>query len=325
MASCHFVRVANKILNVNTLIDLYFIGSHDASASWWHVHVPLLDQKNAANLIFPATIKCASQVNMLYFQAIMHFSGSTMQSKNSARNNADMEVRYIEVRSKTYGQKNNPVYKKSILMYRYFLLCISISCLLLQGCSFISPSAAPSTHLNSSEAMQTAWIRHQKQINTITGWQLTGRIGVKTGKNAEAVNVNWQRQNQQYVLIFSGPFGKVLAKLSGSTDGSSVLLLPGKPAITGASTESLIKQAIGMDIPTNELTSWITGIPASGQPTKIRLNTSGRMDQLNQKNWHITYSNYILLNNYILPSYISAVKKNMEITIALRWQSLSTS
>ena len=210
-------------------------------------------------------------------------------------------------------------------MYRYFWLCISIGYLLLQGCSSIPPSTVPSTQLNSSEAIQTAWIRHQKQINTITGWQLTGRIGVKTKKNAEAVNINWQRQNQQYVLIFSGPFGKVLAKLSGSTDGSSVLSLPGKPAITGTSTESLIKQAIGMDIPTDELISWITGIPAPEQSKKISLNTSGRLNRLNQKNWHITYSDYILLDNCILPSYISAVKKDMKITIALRWQSLSTS
>ena len=33
MASCHFIRVANKILNVNTLIYWDFIGSHDAFAS----------------------------------------------------------------------------------------------------------------------------------------------------------------------------------------------------------------------------------------------------------------------------------------------------
>ena len=44
--------VANKILNVNAWIYLYFIGSHDAFTSWWHFHVPLLDRKNAQSPVF---------------------------------------------------------------------------------------------------------------------------------------------------------------------------------------------------------------------------------------------------------------------------------
>ena len=63
----HFVRVANKILNVNTLIYWYFIGSHDAFASWWHFHVPYVDQKNASNLASLVEIECVSETNVLYF------------------------------------------------------------------------------------------------------------------------------------------------------------------------------------------------------------------------------------------------------------------
>ena len=69
--------VANKILNVNTLIYLYFIGSHDAFASWWHFHVPHVDQKNALNLVSLVETECVSETNVLYFQSFMHFSGST--------------------------------------------------------------------------------------------------------------------------------------------------------------------------------------------------------------------------------------------------------
>ena len=78
MASCHFVRVANKILIVNTLIYSYFIGSHDANASWWHFH-PHADQKNASRLVFPVEILCEFEINILSLQHLMRFSGSTIE------------------------------------------------------------------------------------------------------------------------------------------------------------------------------------------------------------------------------------------------------
>ena len=69
--------VANKILNVNTLIYLYFIGPHDAFASWWHFHVPLLETKNALYFVSLVETECIFETNVLYFQSVMHFSGPT--------------------------------------------------------------------------------------------------------------------------------------------------------------------------------------------------------------------------------------------------------
>ena len=70
--------VANKILNVNTLIYLYFIGSHDAFASWRHFHVPLLDQKNASRPVFLVEILREFEENAPFLKHIMRFSGPTI-------------------------------------------------------------------------------------------------------------------------------------------------------------------------------------------------------------------------------------------------------
>ena len=51
--------VANKILSINTRFYPYFIGSHDAFASWWHFPVPLLDQ--------PPNRLCKPQTSFLLF------------------------------------------------------------------------------------------------------------------------------------------------------------------------------------------------------------------------------------------------------------------
>ena len=42
------------------------------------MEVPYVDQKNASNFVSLVEIEYVSETNVLYFQSVMHFSGSTI-------------------------------------------------------------------------------------------------------------------------------------------------------------------------------------------------------------------------------------------------------
>jgi len=214
---------------------------------------------------------------------------------------------------------------QSFSLKRYILILSACFVLMLQGCSTMQQTEASRVKL-TSEQIQQAWLKHKLIMKSVKQWHINGRAGIRTSQRSGSVNFQWQQNNPAYELTFSGPFGELLAQLSGHTNGLSHLLMPGKPSITDQSGELLVWRATGWHIPFNALQYWVLGIPAPDARTghKITLNSQGQLAQLQQFGWQIVYTKYVILNNYILPSHISITRPDIAVRLVIIWKKITS-
>lgn len=185
----------------------------------------------------------------------------------------------------------------------------------------LTQPAAPDIVLNTPQEIQVAWKKHEAGISRINQWHITGRAGVRTAKESGSVSLNWQQKQQHYTLIFNGPFGRVLAQLTGDMQGDSTLSIPGHPSVIDTSGERLVAKATGWDIPFNALRYWVLGIPVpqKNSVAKLQLNGQGQLASLLQSGWQITYSHYVLVDRYVLPSRMKIMGQGISVLLIINW------
>lgn len=164
------------------------------------------------------------------------------------------------------------------MMLRYSLL---IALLFIGGC----------VHRGSLTPPQDIQ-EHQRQLQAIGGWQLTGKLGIRTADDSGSASLKWDQQLANYQINLSGPLGQKRMIITGTPDKVR-LEQTGEPAQEAKTAEALIKKAVGWTLPVAQLTYWVRGIPAPKlRITHLQQNADGLLDQLSQGNWNLTYSNY---------------------------------
>ena len=211
------------------------------------------------------------------------------------------------------------------MLNRCAIIFICLAVLSLQGCSVLTQPVAPHDVLTSARSKQVAWYQHRDKINKIKQWDIVGRAGVITSKNSGSVSLDWQQKQQHYTLTFSGPFGRVLAQLSGDIGGHSTLIMPGHSPIVDVSGERLVARATGWDIPFDALHYWVLGLPVprESKTTDLQINAQGRLDHLSQLGWQVAYSRYVVVHQYILPSHLRLTGHGVIVTLVINWQSVN--
>lgn len=168
-------------------------------------------------------------------------------------------------------------------------------------------------------------LEHQRQLQAIDNWQLTGKLGIRTADYSGSASVTWAQQIGNYQINLSGPLGQKRMIITGTPEQVR-LEQTGEPAQEAKTAEELIKQSAGWTLPVAQLTYWVRGLPAPKlRITYLQQNESGLIAQLIQDNWNITYSNYRdqMFNGAAipLPGKITAEYKDVRLTLVIRgWQ-----
>ncbi len=168
-------------------------------------------------------------------------------------------------------------------------------------------------------------LEHQRQLQNIGDWQLTGKLGVRTSDESGSASLKWDQQATRYQINLSGPLGQKRMIITGEP-GSVRLEQTGEPMQQAKTAEALIKKSVGWTLPVAQLAYWVRGVPAPKlRITHFQQNTNGLLDQLHQGGWIITYSNY-RDHHYNgltlpLPGKITAEYKDVRLILAIRnWQ-----
>lgn len=197
-----------------------------------------------------------------------------------------------------------------ILRASLFLLTL----LLLSGC----------VHQGSLTPPQDV-LEHQRQVQAISDWQLTGKLGIRTTDDSGSASLKWAQQIANYQIKLSGPLGQKSMIITG-TPGKVRLEQTGEPAQEAKTAEALIKKSAGWTLPVAQLTYWVRGVPAPKlRITQLQQNETGLIAQLIQGGWSINYSNYRdqTFNgvNLPLPGKITAEYKDVRLVLVIRdWQ-----
>lgn len=195
------------------------------------------------------------------------------------------------------------------MMQRRLLIILSL--LLISGC----------VHQGSLTPPQDV-LEHQRQVQAIGDWQLTGKLGIRTTDDSGSASVKWTQQIASYQINLSGPLGQKSMIITGTPDRVR-LEQTGEPAQEAKTAEALIKKSAGWTLPVAQLAYWVRGVPAPKlRITHLLQNETGLIAQLIQGGWSIHYSNYRdqTFNgiNLPLPGKITAEYKDVRLVLVIR-------
>jgi outer membrane lipoprotein LolB len=180
----------------------------------------------------------------------------------------------------------------------FLLLCISL---------FISAC--------STNSKQT--IIAPSSVNSITQWQATGRVGIRTSDDAISGNFNWHHSPQGFSLVISGPFGQGTTKLS-QDDSQQVILEYKDIKATGSNPELLLKQHFGWQFPVSQIAYWARGLAEPSAAAAFSYNVeSQHLEELVQDGWTVTYKEYTQVQGLTLPRKLQAVKAPFRVNLII--------
>lgn len=201
------------------------------------------------------------------------------------------------------------------MMLRHLLLILSL--LLMSGCAHRSTLTPPQNVLE-----------HQRQLQAIETWELSGKLGIRTADESGSASTKWLQQGSNYQINLSGPLGQKSMIITGTPDKVR-LEQTGQPVEEAKTAEALIKKTAGWTLPVAQLAYWVRGVPAPKlRITQLQQNDSGLIDHLIQGEWSIHYSNYrdhpFNGATIPLPGKITAEYRDVRLILVIRTWQLGT-
>lgn len=150
---------------------------------------------------------------------------------------------------------------------------------------FLTACAAPQVR-RIDQALQ-AQIEREQLLSGLIDWGLQGRVAVRSGGEQGSGSVDWKVSSGHSRFTLQAPISRRSWRLS-TTPGAAVLegLEPGRLEATDAQT--LLREAIGWELPIAELGYWVRGARAPG-PARISFNADGLPARIEQAGWVIEY------------------------------------
>ncbi len=121
------------------------------------------------------------------------------------------------------------------------------------------------------------------------GFTLNGRIVVKGRDTAFASGLRWVASEREDELWLNTPLGQTLAHLKRDGGGATATTADQKQYRAG-SLESLMRSALGWELPIAGLRYWVLGRAApSPAPTDAARDARGRLTLLVQDDWRVSF------------------------------------
>lgn len=152
-------------------------------------------------------------------------------------------------------------------------------------------------------------------------FRLEGRVSVKAGEESFSGGLAWRRGPGSEELLLNTPLGQGVAELRGDPGGVTLTDAKGK-VYRAADADSLVRQALGLELPLRGLAWWVTGHPRPGAAYRAEPDETGRLGVLEQDDWHIEFSRYALQGEATLPGKLVARRgEDLEVRLVVdRWE-----
>lgn len=169
-----------------------------------------------------------------------------------------------------------------------------------------------------------SWNERQAQLEKLSHWQVTGKLGVRVPGDSGSANLRWRQLDTHYTIDLSGPLGSGRVFIDGQP-GEVSLQQAGEPPHTAATAEELIHYSTGWTIPVTQLIYWVRALPAPKQKvTHWEKNAEDQLTLLEQAGWRIQYSQYEAVTSaagdesFLLPRRVVAEYGDARLTLVIR-------
>ena len=187
--------------------------------------------------------------------------------------------------------------------------------LLLAGCAGLGPRESLDGNGNSQD-----WALHKERVVTIDGWQISGKIGIRSPQESGSGTLFWLQRQDYFDIRLSGPLGRGATRLTGRPDAVA-LEVAGQGRFEADSPEALVQSQLGWQLPVSNLLWWVRGLPAPDSRSRVSLDGQSRLAKLRQDGWDVEYLGYTEENRFALPSRIKLSGHDLQITLVIKdWQ-----
>lgn len=179
--------------------------------------------------------------------------------------------------------------------------------------------SACATQLPVAEKLkQDSWQANREKITKLENWELTGRIALSMERQAWSASLQWVQAQQAYQLRIIAPMGQGSLEMQGNSRGVTMQVAKDK-LVHADSPEILLQKSFGWSVPVSGLKYWIRGIPVPDRRiNKLLLDDNGRVSEMEQSGWHVSYSNYTSQGSVELPGKIVMQNGSLKLRLVIR-------
>lgn len=164
-------------------------------------------------------------------------------------------------------------------------------------------SACATNPLPRPDSGPANWGQHREQAGALQDWELRGKLGYRGPDANGSAWLNWLQRDDHFDLTFTGPMGAGATHISG--DSSIAVLTRGREESRASTVSTLTREALGINLPLDELLWWVRGLPAPGQSASLQVGDDQLLASLRQAGWQLLFDRYTLVDGLYLPSRIS--------------------
>ena len=154
----------------------------------------------------------------------------------------------------------------------------------------------------------------------IRDWQFSGRVSLSQDGQGWHAGLFWQERADQFQLKISGPLGREAFRLTGNAAG---VLLEGADGMQARAddAESLLLQTTGWGLPVSGLRYWVRGLQVPGVHASEKRDLQGRLLELEQSGWSISYTRYHSIAGVGWPAKLRLVREDITVQLVIdEWQ-----
>lgn len=196
------------------------------------------------------------------------------------------------------------------MTFRFFYLLLIV---IISGC-VQSPPPAQAPLSNAS------WELQKQQLEQLTEWSFSGKLGIFSPEGRDSVNINWQQSATDFHIILTAPLG--INVLDIHKVNENTVIVDGKTYIS-EDQDNLITELSGMELPINQLQQWIKGNPsgASYQLDENNQLMSVLGGQPHTGLWLINYSDFRVVEKISLPYRLQLTRGDLRLKFKIsRWE-----
>lgn len=183
--------------------------------------------------------------------------------------------------------------------------------LLLAGC-------VPAVRMKGSAADLAAQRAREQALSGVDHWVVQGRMGVYDAHHGGSGDFTWRQDGEHYEFVLRGPsLSGVDVRLSGDAGGALLEGMKGGP-LRGPDAETLMRKALGWEVPLGALRAWLFGLraPHAGM-AELEFGVDHLPALLQQDGWAVDYRAWDTRRDPPLPSKVFAEKPPYKVRLSI--------
>ncbi|MDZ7644756.1 MAG: lipoprotein insertase outer membrane protein LolB [Woeseiaceae bacterium] len=163
-----------------------------------------------------------------------------------------------------------------------------------------------------------SWPERRQALTAMADWGFSGRVAVSGRDDGFNGNLHWQQRRDYFDVRVSGPLGAGTVRISGDSDGMTVVDGDGQVRRLDDAERDL-ERLYGWRIPVASLRYWALGVPDPDLPATTEV-ADDRLRALRQAGWNVRFGEYRDTGGQAMPRRLTAERDDARVRLVIdRW------